>query len=235
MYLLSQIWMFMALAGIVGFVAGWWFGRCRCNEEGLIAERDKAREQVLRLESELTARMSSRMEAASAAMPTVQAPTSGTSFGAPAVLADFATPLAATPLVSTPAAAARDSAKAFSNIMFTPSPLASLAPNELEVEVLAAGAGIKPVGLAAPGEGGPDDLKEIGGVGPTNEAWLHEQGIFHFWQIASLDASGVAWLANNLPTFGKRVYRENWLDQSVRLARGEITDAKRKYEEGKHS
>jgi NADH-quinone oxidoreductase subunit E len=221
MYLLSQIWMFMALAAIIGFAAGWWFGRCRCNEAELIAERDKARADALRLEGELSARAAvSTPPPAAPAMP----------FAAPAVMADFATPLA-----NAPAAAAREEAKSLTNAAFTPSALAALAPDALEAAVLAAGAGVKPLGLAAPGPGGADDLKEIGGVGPTNEAWLHDQGIYHFWQIATLDAGGVAWLANNLPTFGKRVYRENWLDQAVRLARGEITDAKRKYEEGKHS
>jgi predicted flap endonuclease-1-like 5' DNA nuclease len=35
-----------------------------------------------------------------------------------------------------------------------------------------------------------------------------------------MDAPELAWLANNLPTFGSRVYRENWVDQCFRLAKG---------------
>jgi predicted flap endonuclease-1-like 5' DNA nuclease len=93
------------------------------------------------------------------------------------------------------------------NASFTPSAVAQMDPASLEAAVAAAGEGVKPAGL------------------PKNEAWLHAQGLFHFWQIATLDVAGVAWLSRHLPTFGSRVYRENWVDQATRLARGEGKDA----------
>jgi predicted flap endonuclease-1-like 5' DNA nuclease len=209
MYVLSQIWMFMGLAAMIGFAAGWWFGRCRCEAADLIAERDQTR-----------ARLAARDRRP---MPAPFTPTPP----APAAPAAPVSTFSGTP--------ARVDAKQASNAAFTPSALADMTADDLEAAVLAAGAGERPLALLGPVNGKPDDLKEIGGVGPTNEAWLHEHGIYHFWQIATMQAPAVAWLANNLPTFGKRVYRENWIDQAMRLARGEITDAKRNYDEGKHS
>ncbi|MFM2054063.1 MAG: NADH-quinone oxidoreductase chain 2, partial [Pseudomonadota bacterium] len=64
----------------------------------------------------------------------------------------------------------------------------------------------------------PDDLKIIDGIGPVNEAWLHRQGVWYFWQIASWGPQELAWVARHLPNFGSRVYRENWVAQAARLA-----------------
>jgi predicted flap endonuclease-1-like 5' DNA nuclease len=97
--------------------------------------------------------------------------------------------------------------------------------------VLAAGAGTRPRGLLPETS---DDLKEIGGIGPVNEDWLHKQGIYYFYQIASWTPPEAAWVAANLPNFGGRVYRENWMAQSARLAKGEMTEAKTKYMRGDH-
>jgi predicted flap endonuclease-1-like 5' DNA nuclease len=123
---------------------------------------------------------------------------------------------------------------ATSNANFKPSSLAALDAAGVETAVLAAGDGVRPAALAK-ASGPADDLKEIGGVGPALEAWLNEQGIFHFWQIAVMEAPQLAWLAHNLPHFGSRVYREHWVEQAIQLARGEMTDAKKKYQEGKQT
>lgn len=106
-----------------------------------------------------------------------------------------------------------------SNDNFTPSSLANLSGDELEAATLAAAATAK----APPRSrrrANPDDLLLIDGVGPKNNAWLNEQGIYYFHQIATMDINQVAWLAENLPTFGSRVYRENWVAQCTNLARG---------------
>jgi predicted flap endonuclease-1-like 5' DNA nuclease len=105
------------------------------------------------------------------------------------------------------------------NEELTRSNLADLSPEALEVEVAAAGAGKKPA--RARKSANVDDLLLVLGVGPKNNEWLNQQGIYYFRQIASMNASELAWLANNLPTFGSRVYRENWVDQCFRLAKGQ--------------
>jgi NADH-quinone oxidoreductase subunit E len=89
---------------------------------------------------------------------------------------------------------------------------------EVEQQVLAAGDGQPPVGLADPGHEAADDLKTLDGIGPVNEAWLHRLGVRCFWQIAAWSVQEVAWVAQNLPHFGSRVYRENWVAQAARRA-----------------
>lgn len=77
----------------------------------------------------------------------------------------------------------------------------------------------KPEGLSAPRGGVADDLKEISGVGPTMEKLLHELGYFHFDQVAAWTASDVAWVDENLEGFKGRVSRDNWVPQAKKLAK----------------
>jgi predicted flap endonuclease-1-like 5' DNA nuclease len=106
-----------------------------------------------------------------------------------------------------------------SNLNFTPSPLAGLSAEALEEAIALAGAGKAPPRSRR--RANPDELLLIDGVGPKNKAWLNDQGIYYFYQIGTMDIDQVAWLSKNLPTFGARVYRENWVAQCTKLARGE--------------
>jgi len=78
----------------------------------------------------------------------------------------------------------------------------------------------QPEALAAPRDGGPDDLKEIKGVGPKLETLCHELGIYHFDQIAGWGPDEVAWMDENLKGFKGRVTRDNWIEQAKTLAAG---------------
>lgn len=211
MYLLTQWWLYLLLAALIGFVTGWWWGRSRVVSGDAAGERDAALAEKAALETELAG-----LRAAQAAgAPTDPLESDRLRWRARYLEARNAF------LEAGPAAAAAPAALLPTNASFTPSALAGLDAAALEAAVLAAGEGAKPQGLSAPQGGGADNLKAIGGVGPKNEAWLHAQGLFHFWQIATLDVAGLAWLSRNLPTFGSRVYRENWVDQATRLARGD--------------
>jgi predicted flap endonuclease-1-like 5' DNA nuclease len=110
-------------------------------------------------------------------------------------------------------------AEATTNDNFTPSTLAGLSGEELEAATLAAAGNAKAPPRSRK-KSNPDDLLLIDGVGPKNNTWLNEQGIYYFHQIATMDIEQVAWLSENLPTFGSRVYRENWVAQCTNLARG---------------
>lgn len=112
--------------------------------------------------------------------------------------------------------------------------VAKMDSTELAKAIQAAGSGRAPAGLKS-SRGSADDLKEIGGVGPTMEKWLNNHGIFHFWQIAQWGPDELAWVVNQIPSFGSRVYRENWVQQATQLARGEMTEAKQKYLRGEQS
>jgi predicted flap endonuclease-1-like 5' DNA nuclease len=78
----------------------------------------------------------------------------------------------------------------------------------------------KPVFLTAARDTGPDDLKQIRGVGPKLEQMLHGMGVFHFDQIATWTAAEVAWVDDNLEGFKGRVSRDDWVTQARALASG---------------
>ncbi|SFS06709.1 NADH:ubiquinone oxidoreductase [Yoonia litorea] len=90
----------------------------------------------------------------------------------------------------------------------------------------------KPEFMSEAREGGPDDLKQIKGVGPKLENTLHGMGVYHFDQIASWGPAEVAWMDDNLEGFKGRVSRDNWIDQAKVLAGGGETAFSKKVEDG---
>ena len=62
-----------------------------------------------------------------------------------------------------------------------------------------------------------DDLKLIRGVGPKMEQLLNEHGLVTFWQVARLDADGVAALNSRLSFFPGRIERDEWVAQAAEL------------------
>ena len=95
-----------------------------------------------------------------------------------------------------------------------------------------AGEGKKPATLSAARDGGPDDLKQIKGVGPKLESLLHSMGFYHFDQIAGWGADEVAWVDQNLEGFKGRVSRDAWVDQAKTLAAGGTTEFSTKVKKG---
>lgn len=92
--------------------------------------------------------------------------------------------------------------------------------------------GSKPATLAEAREGGPDNLKEIKGVGPKLEKLLHSMGFYHFDQIANWTADEVAWVNANLVGFKGRVSRDNWVEQAKILASGGETEFSKRVDKG---
>lgn len=78
--------------------------------------------------------------------------------------------------------------------------------------------GIKPANLLTEARGGKaDDLKLISGVGPKLEGLLHDNGVFHFDQIAAWNASEISYMDDQL-SFKGRIERDNWIEQAAKLA-----------------
>ncbi|MCK0148762.1 endonuclease [Marivita sp. S6314] len=94
------------------------------------------------------------------------------------------------------------------------------------------GEGAKPQTLTAAREGGPDNLKEIKGVGPKLEQLLHSMGFYHFDQIANWTDDEVAWVNANLEGFKGRVSRDNWVEQAKILAAGGDTEFSKRVDKG---
>ncbi|HBV54203.1 MAG TPA: NADH-quinone oxidoreductase subunit E, partial [Rhodobacteraceae bacterium] len=91
-------------------------------------------------------------------------------------------------------------------------PVAFAAVDDAAVD--AAGAGSKPKGLAGPKAGKADDLKLIEGIGPVLEKVCHDNGVYHFDQIAAWGPAEVAWMNGNMPRFKGRVSRDKWVAQA---------------------
>ncbi|MEL6608441.1 MAG: 50S ribosomal protein L21 [Pseudomonadota bacterium] len=78
--------------------------------------------------------------------------------------------------------------------------------------------GTKPANLLTEArDGGPDDLKKISGVGPKLEGLLHENGVFHFDQIAAWGPAEIAYMDDKL-SFKGRIERDNWIAQATEFA-----------------
>ncbi len=86
--------------------------------------------------------------------------------------------------------------------------------------------------LSAAREGGPDDLKQIKGVGKKLEQTLHGMGIYHFDQIASWGPKEQAWMDDNLKGFKGRATRDEWVPQAKLLAAGGETEFSKKVDKG---
>ncbi len=81
-------------------------------------------------------------------------------------------------------------------------------------------------------EGGPDDLKQIKGVGPKLEQTLHGMGIYHFDQIANWGPQEQAWMDDNLAGFKGRATRDDWVSQAKTLSAGGSTEFSQKVDKG---
>ena len=64
--------------------------------------------------------------------------------------------------------------------------------------------------------GEADDLKRITGITVKVEQKLNDAGVFHFWQIADLDADNLAALDRKLKLKGQ-IEQENWVAQAKKL------------------
>ena len=92
---------------------------------------------------------------------------------------------------------------------------------------------VQPGNLLDAAQGEPDDLTQISGVGKVLEQKLHDNGVFHFWQIAQWGPEEIAWMDDKL-SFKGRIERDGWIAQAADLAAGKETEfAKRAKNDGK--
>ena len=83
--------------------------------------------------------------------------------------------------------------------------------------------GKKPPVFGIDAAGNKDDLKEIKGIGPKNEAILNRLGIYTFCQIAAWSPEEVEWMGYHM-AFPGRIERELWIDQARILCAGGETE-----------
>ncbi len=92
-------------------------------------------------------------------------------------------------------------------------PPAAVAPAAAPVETA-------PVLHAAPKDGKADELELIWGVGPKLRELLNKMGVWHFDQVASWTEKEVRWVDARLEDFRGRIERDDWIEQSKKLASG---------------
>ncbi|WP_108815851.1 NADH:ubiquinone oxidoreductase [Loktanella sp. Alg231-35] len=144
---------------------------------------------------------------------------------APAPAAAAAAPVAAAPKAEAAPAPKAEPAPA-------PKAAAAPAPKPEPAPAAAASADGTPEFLSEAREGGPDDLKQIKGVGPKLEKTLHGMGIYHFDQIASWGPKEQSWMDDNLAGFKGRASRDEWVSQAKTLAAGGKTEFSKKVDKG---
>jgi len=69
---------------------------------------------------------------------------------------------------------------------------------------------------------GPDDLKEVSGIGPVIEDLLHSLGIATFEQLAALPDDELDRIGDRLGAFRERVRRDRWREQAAELAQRRV-------------
>lgn len=122
--------------------------------------------------------------------------------------------------------------------LFVPTIGAALDPNvailstaEIDAQLAAqaseAAASGKPRIAAAIGD--PDDLRKIKGIGPKLNTLLGELGVSRYDQIATWTAADVAEIDPYLGTFKGRIVRDNWIEQAIFLAKGDIAGFEAKF------
>lgn len=111
-----------------------------------------------------------------------------------------------------------------------PAPVAEL-PAEPKIDVPAGMPGRRPRGYVTPLGGKADDLKRIRGIGKQNEGRLHALGIWHFKQIADWVREEIDWVGSYL-AFPGRIDREEWVAQAKILATGAETEFSKRVDRG---
>ncbi len=191
-FLLSEIWVLLALAALVGLLAGWiiWGRRSEGDTAGSDAELTRLRGAL------------SDCEAKGRTQTTRIATLEG-------ALAEEKAPKAAVPVA----------APVMAEVKAPPAPKATPVVKAAPIKAAAPKAAAKPAALPAARDGKPDDLKLISGIGPKLEKLCNSLGFWHFDQIAAWKANEIAWVDENLEGFKGRVTRDEWVKQAKVLAK----------------
>lgn len=194
-FLLAEIWVLLALAALIGLLAGWliWGGRAGSADLGPDADEvRRLRAELDRAKAQGRAHLSDPLND----IPDMQ----GGGYSRPVQAAAIAP--AAAPQEPQPAAATRAAP------IPTPTPSVTITPKDPN----------KPEALSAARDGLPDDLTKIKGIGAKMEKLCNSLGFYHYDQIASWSSDEIAWVDDNLVGFKGRVTRDAWVDQAQALA-----------------
>ena len=197
-FLLVEMWVLLALAALIGLIAGWLiWGRRAQTGRRLGVDTGANANEIHRLRTELD-RPKAQTRDPLDDIPAMQ----GGGYVRPPLAAQAVLPVSTQdPIVVMPA---DDAVQPVPNAQPTPAALNSATVG-------------KPQGLIAARDGLPDDLTKIKGIGAKMEMLCNRLGFLHFDQIAALNAEEIAWVDDNLEGFKGRVTRDNWVAQAKAL------------------
>lgn len=224
-YLLGEIWFLLALAALLGLLAGWliWGGRksvANSEEADLLrADLDRCRKADADKEGELAQLRAQVNELeASASLGGASAEAELADLRARLSASESARADAESALKAGAAATAAAPAAAFAAAPAA-APAAAAAPVDADGDGFL-DVGSRPKALKEARGGVADDLKRISGIGPKLEKLCNRLGFFHFDQLAAWSAEEIAWVDANLEGFKGRVTRDDWVGQAKLLAQG---------------
>jgi predicted flap endonuclease-1-like 5' DNA nuclease len=197
-FLLVEMWVLLALAALIGLIAGWLiWGRGAQTGRRLGVDTGANANEIHRLRTELD-RAKAQTRDPLEDIPAMQ----GGGYVRPPLAAQAVLPVSTQdPIVVMPA---DDAVQPVPNAQPTPAALNSATVG-------------KPQGLIAARDGLPDDLTKIKGIGAKMEMLCNRLGFWHFDQIAAWNAEEIAWVDDNLEGFKGRVTRDNWVAQAKAL------------------
>jgi predicted flap endonuclease-1-like 5' DNA nuclease len=197
-FLLVEMWVLLALAALIGLIAGWLiWGRRAQTGRRLGVDTGANANEIHRLRTKLD-RAKAQTRDPLDDIPAMQ----GGGYVRPPLAAQAVLPVSTQdPIVVMPA---DDAVQPVPNAQPTPAALNSATVG-------------KPQGLIAARDGLPDDLTKIKGIGGKMEMLCNRLGFWHFDQIAAWNAEEIAWVDDNLEGFKGRVTRDNWVAQAKAL------------------
>ncbi|MCB1800760.1 MAG: hypothetical protein KDI82_03635 [Gammaproteobacteria bacterium] len=206
-YLITQTFFLLLIAGLLGLILGWYLTRLAGNgaRAALQTRLQNAEADARKLRGELDAAVTARGQSEADRQQCLERVAKlEASAGDPAGLAMLQAELdqcrdalaaAADQGASEPDEEPADEAPAPPASEPQPAPLAAMAAP------------------AAAGDGEPDDLQRIKGIGPKIAGILNGLGIVRFDQIAAWTPENVAWVNDHLQ-FKGRIEREEWIPQA---------------------
>lgn len=213
-FLISEMWLLLALAGLIGLFAGWiiWGGRKSDAAHNKVAvalnasraEVEQVRQEVAAKEAELAELKAAKVAASRAKAAETRARNAAAKAKAKA---------------APKRAKAASKAKAAPKPKAKPAAKAKAAPRRKAVAKRASGPA-KPIVLKKARRGKADDLTQIRGVGPKLEAAINDLGIYHYDQVAKWSAKEAAWVDANLGGIKGRIARDKWVSQAKGLMNG---------------
>ncbi|MCB1923988.1 MAG: hypothetical protein KDJ27_09630 [Gammaproteobacteria bacterium] len=213
-YLITQTFLLLLIAALLGLILGWYLTRISANSarESLQAKLKTAESdaRALRKEVDIAVNARGQSEAERQQLAERIKTLEQARDASDAEAAELQT-------LRDELAACRESLAAGAAV----DNQAPVVEAEPEAEAVPAGETAAPLAaMAAPApmaiEGADDDLQRIKGIGPKIAGILKELGVVRFEQIAAWTPENVAWVNDHLK-FKGRIEREDWIPQAKAL------------------